>query len=420
MIVNILIFLAGLAVYGGYGIPGLAYLLAATLLTYLAGLVIPKCRWVLWISVAVNVLVLTAVKAQPVLGWEFVAPLGISYFTFQIIAYNVDVYRGKYPPEKNLFRYAFFVTYIPHLFIGPIEPYDKMRQAAFEDRRITWDGISEGGARFLWGLFKKLVIATRAGVIVGAISADPEQFRGAYALAAMLMYSIQLYTDFSGGIDMVLGGSRMLGIVMSENFDAPYFSQSFQEFWRRWHMTLGTWLRNYVYIPLGGNRKGKVRKIINMVITFLVSGLWHGIHYVLWGFINGIFVAFGDRFQTGSKMVNRLGTFFLVTLLWSFFVWPDTMTAAKMVISVFTTFNYGAFFAAVGTLGLTLGDWIVLAAAVLILWLYDWKRESIWAKVHDMEPAGRVAIICTLGLIVLVFGMYGIGFNASEFIYSRF
>ena len=420
MIVNILIFLAGLAVYGGYGIPGLAYLLAATLLTYLAGLVIPKCRWVLWISVAVNVLVLTAVKAQPVLGWEFVAPLGISYFTFQIIAYNVDVYRGKYPPEKNLFRYAFFVTYIPHLFIGPIEPYDKMRQAAFEDRRITWDGISEGGARFLWGLFKKLVIATRAGVIVGAISADPEQFRGAYALAAMLMYSIQLYTDFSGGMDMVLGGSRMLGIVMSENFDAPYFSQSFQEFWRRWHMTLGTWLRNYVYIPLGGNRKGKVRKIINMVITFLVSGLWHGIHYVLWGFINGIFVAFGDRFQTGSKMVNRLGTFFLVTLLWSFFVWPDTMTAAKMVISVFTTFNYGAFFAAEGTLGLTLGDWIVLAAAVLILWLYDWKRESIWEKVHDMEPAGRVAIICTLGLIVLVFGMYGIGFNASEFIYSRF
>ena len=420
MIVNILIFLAGLAVYGGYGIPGLAYLLAATLLTYLAGLVIPKCRWVLWISVAVNVLVLTAVKAQPVLGWEFVAPLGISYFTFQIIAYNVDVYRGKYPPEKNLFRYAFFVTYIPHLFIGPIEPYDKMRQAAFEDRRITWDGISEGGARFLWGLFKKLVIATRAGVIVGAISADPEQFRGAYALAAMLMYSIQLYTDFSGGMDMVLGGSRMLGIVMSENFDAPYFSQSFQEFWRRWHMTLGSWLRNYVYIPLGGNRKGKARKIINMVITFLVSGLWHGIHYVLWGFINGVFVAFGDRFQTGSKMVNRLGTFFLVTLLWSFFVWPDTMTAAKMVISVFTTFNYGAFFAAVGTLGLTLGDWIVLAAAVLILWLYDWKRESIWAKVHDMEPAGRVAIICTLGLIVLVFGMYGIGFNASEFIYSRF
>ena len=164
MIVNVLIFLAGLAVYGGYGLPGLAYLLGATLLTHLAGLLIPKCPWVLWVSVIVNVAVLTVVKAQPVLGWEFVAPLGISYFTLQIIGYNADVYRGRYPPERNLFRYAFFVTYIPHLFIGPIEPYDKMKAAAFENRRITWDGISEGAARFLWGQFKKLVIAARLQV----------------------------------------------------------------------------------------------------------------------------------------------------------------------------------------------------------------------------------------------------------------
>jgi hypothetical protein len=163
-----------------------------------------------------------------------------------------------------------------------------------------------------------------------------------------------------------------------------------------------------------------VRKFINQIITFLVSGLWHGIHYVLWGFINGIFVAFGDRFATKSKTLNRVGTFFLVTLLWSFFVWPDTMTAAKMVISVFTTFNYGAFFAAVGTLGLTVGDWIVMGIAVVILWLYDWKSQSVCNGIHGMCPAGRVAVICTLSLIVLIFGMYGIGFNASEFIYSRF
>ena len=420
MIVNILIFVAGLAVYGGYGIAGLAYLLGATALTYVAGLLIPKWRFLMWPVVAVNVAALVIVKAQPVLGWQFVAPLGISYFTFQIIAYVVDVNRGKYEPERNPFRYAFFVTYIPHLFIGPIEPFENMRQAAFENRRITWDGISEGAVRFLWGLFKKLVIAARAGVIVGAISADPEKFRGAYALCAMVMYSIQLYTDFSGGIDMVLGGSRMLGIVMSENFDAPYFSQSFQEFWRRWHMTLGTWLRNYVYIPLGGNRKGKARKLINQIITFLVSGLWHGIHYVLWGLINGIFVAFGDKLVTRWKLLNQAGTFFLVTLLWSFFVWPDTMTAVKMVGSVFTVFNYGDFFGVIGTLGLTGGDWIVLAAALVLLWLYDWKRQAIWDGVHGFAPGGRTAVICLLGLLVLVFGMYGIGFNASEFIYSRF
>ena len=420
MIVNILIFAAGLAIYGGYGIPGLCYLLGATAVSYLAGLLTPKCRWVMIPCVAVNVAALVLVKAQPVLGWELVAPLGISYFTLQIIAYNVDVFRGKYPPERNPFRYALCITYLPHLFIGPIEPYDKMQQAVFQGRRITWDGLSVGGARLVWGLFKKFVIAARAGVIVGAISGDPEQYRGAFALAAMLMYSVQLYADFSGGIDMVLGGSRMLGITMSENFDAPYFSQSFQEFWRRWHMTLGTWLRTYVYIPLGGNRKGKVRKLFNSIATFVVSGLWHGIHYVLWGLINGIFVACGDRFATRSKLLNRLGTFFLITLLWSFFVWPDTMTAVKMVGSVFTVFNYGAFFAAVGTLGLTLGDWIVLAAAVALLWLYDWKRSAIWDGIHALAPAGRTAVICTLGLLVLIFGMYGIGFNASEFIYSRF
>lgn len=420
MFVNVLIFIGGLAVYAGYGMAGLAYLLFATALTYAAGLLIPKCRWALIPSVTLNVLALVVVKAQPVLGWEFVAPLGISYFTLQIIAYNVDVFRGKYPPEKNPFRYFLCITYLPHLFIGPIEPYDKMRLAVFQDRRITWDGLSEGAARLVWGLFKKFVIAARAGVIVGAISADPEQYKGAFAFAAMLMYSIQLYTDFSGGIDMVLGGSRMLGIVMSENFDAPYFSQSFQEFWRRWHMTLGGWLRNYVYIPLGGNRKGQVRKLLNSIITFLVSGLWHGIHYVLWGFINGIFVACGDRFVTKYKLLNRLGTFLLITLLWSFFVWPDTMTAVRMVASVFTTFNYGTFFAAVGKLGLTVGDWIVLAVATAMLWLYDWKRCAIWDRVHGFAPAVRTAVICALGLLVLVFGMYGIGFNATEFIYSRF
>jgi len=346
--------------------------------------------------------------------------MGISYFTLQLIAYNVDVYRGKYPADRNLLRYALHITYIPHIFLGPIEPYDKMRANLLSDRKITWDDISTGGIRILWGLFKKYVIAARVGVIVGAISGDPEQFMGAYALCAMVLYSIQLYTDFSGGIDMVLGVSRMLGITMSENFDAPYFSQSFQEFWRRWHITLGGWLREYVYIPLGGNRKGKVRKFFNMVITFLVSGLWHGIHYLIWGLLNGIFVAVGTKLQTRWKLLNRAVTFLLVSILWSFFVWPDTMTALRMVGSVFTTFNYGAFFTTVGTLGLTLGDWIVLGVAVVLLWLYDWKARQVKAAISALCPAGRTAVACVLALLVLVFGMYGIGFNASEFIYSRF
>lgn len=417
--VNCLILLAGLAVYAGYGIPGLALLLAVTAASYLAGLLIPRHKWIMWVSVALSAAFLVSVKLQPVTGWELLAPMGASYFMLRVISYNADIYRGKYAPEQSFLRYSLYITYLPNIFLGPIEGYDRF-SSGWAERRITWEGISRGAARILWGGFKKLAIATRAGVIVGAISADPEAYRGAYALLAMLLYSIQLYTDFSGGIDMVLGVSRMLGFCQSENFNAPYFSQSFQEFWRRWHMTLGGWLREYVYIPLGGNRKGKFRKFLNSIITFLVSGLWHGVHYLLWGLINGIFVSFGEKLKTKWKLLNQTVTFLLVTLLWSFFVWPDTMTAVTMVASVFTTFNYSALAADLLALGLNLGEWIVLLASTLVLWLYDWKQEAIRERYHSLGPAGRVAVCCALGLVILIFGMYGIGFNAEEFIYSNF
>ena len=416
---NVFIFLAGLAIYAGYGLPGLGYMAAAVVLAYAMGLLTPRFRFAMWISVVANAGMLVLLKLQPVTGMELISAMGVSYFSLQLIAYNVDVGKGKYPPEKNFYRFALFVTYLPHLFIGPIEPYGRF-QAAMGERKITWEGLLHGGARALWGLLKKLVIAARLGVIIGAVSAEPQTYGGAYALLAMVLYSLQLYSDFSGGMDTVLGVSEMLGVKLSENFDAPYFAQSFQEFWRRWHMTLGGWLREYVYIPLGGNRKGKLRKILNTLVTFLVSGLWHGIHYLLWGLFNGIFVCFGTKLQTKWKTLNRAVTFLMVSLLWSFFIWPDALTAVKMLLSVFTTFNYGALITTVGTLGLTAVDWAVLAVALLLLWGYDWFRSSLERRFAGLSPAGKTAVICTLGLLVLVFGMYGIGFNAEAFIYSKF
>ena len=419
MMINFLIFIVGLAVYAGYGISVL-YLLAVTLFSYLMGRLIPKHRFIMWISVPLLILPLLFLRAQQWLPWRSViAPIGISYFTLQIIAYHVDLYRGKYEPEKNLLRFGLFVTYLPHIFIGPIESYPKMR-AALEERHISTDGFLKGAVRAMWGLFKKLVIAARLGVIVSAISADPEQFNGAYALAAMLLYAIQLYADFSGGIDIVLGVSQMLGIRMSENFDAPYFSESIQEFWRRWHITLGSWLREYVYFPLGGSRKGKLRKFINTIVTFLVSGLWHGSSFILWGLMHGIFVSLGDKLKTKSKTLNRIITFLLVSFLWSFFIWPEPATVLRMIGSVFTVFNYNVFFAGISGMGLTLGDWIVLGGACLLLWLYDWKSRSLKTRFCAFSPAVKLSTICLLALTVLTFGMYGIGFTASEFIYSRF
>lgn len=414
------ILIAGLFLYAGYGIAGLLFLTGAILVSFFLGIVIQNRPWVMWIGVSTFALYLLLFKLQPVTGMELLAPMGLSYFLLQIISYLVDIYRGKYPPERSLIRYALFISYLPHLFIGPIERYDTMMNALHQRRVVTWDGISAGLMRILLGAMKKLVIAARAGVIVSTIGAETGRYNGAYALVAMLLYSVQLYADFSGGIDMVLGLSRILGIRLTENFDAPYFSQSFKEFWRRWHITLGSWLREYIYIPLGGNRKGKVRKTLNLIVTFLVSGIWHGVQYLVWGLLNGLFVACGTRFQTRWKTLNRILTFLLVSLLWSFFIWPDALTAAAMMGSVFTTFNYGAFIRNVGAMGLTGGDWLVLFLATLSLWLYDWKTKSANAFLIKCAPAARAAIICLLILTVAVFGMYGIGFNAESFIYSRF
>ena len=419
MILNVLLFIAGLLIYAGYGLWGFAYLAGAVALSFTLGLLIPKRKWLLWVGISVNALWLLLVKLQPVTGFSLLAPMGISYFTLRIMGYMADVYKGM-APERNLFRYSLNITYLPHLFLGPIEPYGTMADALFQNRKVTWRGIGDGLARIAWGGFKKLVIAARLGVVIGTISADPATYQGAYALAAMLLYSIQLYADFSGGIDMVLGLSRMLGIRLSENFRSPYLSESIQEFWRRWHISLGAWFRNYVYIPLGGSKKGTLRKMLNTMIVFLVSGIWHGIEYLFWGIGHGIGVLFGKKLQTKCKLLNRLGTTLFVSLLWSFFIWPTAATAGKMLLSLFTTFNYGAFFQSIGSLGLTLGDWIVLGASVVVLMVYDGWAEKFQARWVVLRPWAKTAIIGTLGLLVVLFGMYGIGFNAESFIYSRF
>ena len=415
MIMNLLIFVAGLAIQALTGWVGLAYLAAATVISYILGLLIPKKKWLMWPGVAVNALILLYIKLLPVTNWGFIEVLGISYFSLQIIAYLVDVYKGKYPPQRNFLRYALYIMYLPHLFTGPIERYDRF-MTALDNRRITGNGIAGGAARMAWGGMKLLLIDARVSVAIAAVVKGG--YGGVYALIAMLLYSLRLYANFSGAMDLVLGGSEMLGLKLTENFDTPYLSQSFQEFWRRWHITLGDWLKNYIYIPLGGNRKGKLRKNINLVLTFLVSGIWHGIHYLLWGVINGIFVAFGTKLQTRWKHLNRVCTFLLVSVLWSFFVWPDTWTALQNIFSVFTNFNYGAFDPAVLTLSLT--DWIVVGTASAALWIYDVYKTRLNPLFGRFAPWGKVAVICGLGLIVLLLGRYGLGFSGAGFVYGGY
>ena len=412
------ILLAGLVLYAGYGISGFAYLILSVLISYVLGLLTPKLKIAAWLGIALQALILVAVKLKPVTGMEFAAPLGVSYFGLRVIAYLADLLRGKYPPVKNLKNYALYISFFPAMFLGPIETYDRFRRS-MAARRWSWDLCSRGLIRILWGGMKKLVIAARAGVLIGTISASPDRYRGAYALFAMVLYSLQLYSDFSGGIDMVLGACNLLGLRFSENFDLPFRAQTVAEFWRRWHMTLGSWLRDYIYIPLGGNRKGKIRKYINLIITFFISGLWHGVHYLLWGVFNGVFVAMGDLCKTRSRFLNRLGTGLVISLLWAFFVWPDTGTAMRMLLSAFTVFNYGDFWNNILQLGLNGGEWIVLILGTLLM-IRQENKHRYTGRFSQPAVVRRTVIICSLALGILIFGMYGIGFDAAAFIYSQF
>lgn len=220
---------------------------------------------------------------------------------------------------------------------------------------------------------------------------------------------------------LLCGVSKIVDIQLPENFDSPYYAETVQEFWRRWHITLSNWLRDYIYIPLGGSRCSKIRKAFNVIITFLVSGLWHGANYILWGLLHGIFVLMGNTYKTKFKWINRLITFVIVSFLWSLFIWNTSWKlAVQMMISVFTQFDWNLFVDSILKLGLSLGDYIVLVISTIILFVFDGNKNKIINKVKQISPETRTSIICGLGLIVLVFGIYGIGFNVNEFIYSRF
>ncbi len=416
---NVFILLLSLLIYSSYGLWGLGYLTAAIVLSWGAGILMTKHRWILWPALAALGGILVFYKLQPLTGLVLPGIVGLSYFSLQIVSYLLDIYREKYPPEQKLLHYACCVAYLPSLWMGPIERYDRISDQ-WDSRHMTASGFFDGGRRALWGAFKILVIGARLAVIISAIAKDPGRYYGSFALTAMVLYSVQLYADFSGAMDVVLGISQMLGLKLTENFDAPFLAQSVREFWQRWHISLGSWLRDYIYIPLGGNKKGSMRKVVNLMATFLVSGLWHGVHYLVWGALNGLLVACAEKWRTPIRWINRLGTFLVISLLWCFFIWQDTFTAIKMLASVFTTLNYGVLLGAISSMGLTLGDGIVLVCGIFLLVGYECFRGRLEPVVCNWTPAGKTAAMGALALVILIFGMYGLGFDADAFLYSRF
>ncbi len=412
---NVLLFLGSVLAIFLTDIPSFLYLLFSFFYSYMIGNILKKRKKksLLFLGISIPLLVLIFVKISLSYPdfFSFISFFGISYFTLEILSYLIDIYRGKIK-ESDLWTYALYLFYYPCLILGPINRYEDFKKEMLKKKRIKGNHVSQGLFRIFIGACKKLIIAGRVSILISSITTN--DLNGLYVLLACFLYSILLYADFSGGIDMVIGFSKIFDIDLPENFDTPYFSKSVKEFWRRWHMTLSNWLKDYVYISLGGNRVSKWRVKFNVLLTFLASGFWHGAHYLVWGLVHGLLVIFSKPLK--HKWLSIFITFCLVSLTWIFYVYPNTMVAFKKFGSIFTN----GFTIDFMNLGLDMGNYLVLLLSVLLLWIYDVKQKRIYTLFEKCSLESKIFILGMLGICVLLLGIYGIGFEVNDFIYSKF
>lgn len=351
--------------------------------------------------------------------FKLVMPLGISYYTFKIISYLVDIYKEKIDAEKHFGYYALYVSFFPQILCGPIERADhfipQLKYGCKYEEKLAVEGLE----RIIIGLFKKLVIADRLALYVGTVFDAPTAYPGLASIMAVGFYSIQIYCDFSGYSDLAIGMAQMLGIRTRENFRYPYFSRSIKEFWTRWHISLSSWLRDYIYIPLGGNRKGKLRKQLNTLAVFLVSGIWHGssMSFVFWGALHG----FWNMISTPKKedapvwrqILEVLVTFLGVTFTWIFFRAKDLATAVTMIRQMIFGFGLSVDQITASLLPFT-GDntcaahFLIICLLILFQAVFEWRRTR--------GKGTSYGWLAAMLAITLLLGKFG----SSSFLYGQF
>ena len=269
---------------------------------------------------------------NPIPVLNIILPIGLSFHTFQAMSYTIEVYRGNQKAEKHFGIYALYVMYFPQLVAGPIERPQNVLWQFHKKHNLDYERIRTGLMQMLWGLFKKVVIADRLALFVNAVYADPTSYQGFPLIWATIFFGFQIYCDFSGYSDIALGASKVLGIELMQNFRMPFLAKSIKGFWSRWHISLSSWFRDYLYIPLGGNRVSKLRWYFNVFFVFLISGLWHGANwtFIIWGALHGVYLIFGLLLEPAEKkyfnsqnllvtFIKRLVVFLLVTIGWTFF-----------------------------------------------------------------------------------------------------
>ncbi|MCI8715181.1 MAG: MBOAT family protein [Oscillospiraceae bacterium] len=447
-------------------------MLLSTAITYFSGLLIsranripdPQARerrrrlWV-WLSFGSNLAILCVFKyltfflenltrALGLAGVAFQAPaidlllpVGISFYTFQALGYTMDVYRGDIDAEPNFFRYALFVSFFPQLVAGPIERSGSLLRQLREHQRFDGLQARAGLVRMGWGLFQKMVIADRLAILVGAVYNNPAGQPGSAVALATVIFCFQIYCDFGGYSNIAIGAAQVMGVRLMDNFRQPFLARSIQDFWRRWHISLSTWFRDYLYFPLGGSRKGTGRAIANNMAVFLVSGLWHGAgwHFILWGGLHGLYQGVGRLTLPARRRIRgalgiseenpvcRLAawafTFSLVAFAFLLFRANSMSDAALLIRALFLDFRPEALLGGgLYELGLDRQDFAAAAVSVLVLILSDLLQERRpMGPVLERQPLVlRWTVYLLLIFAVLIFGIYGPGYDAAAFIYFAF
>jgi D-alanyl-lipoteichoic acid acyltransferase DltB (MBOAT superfamily) len=414
------------------------YVVATSASTYLFSRLIAfkRSRLLVAVWLIIHIGLLAAVKI-PAFG--LLMPLGISFYTFQSAGYILDVYRKKAEAERNPAKLALFVSFFPQLIQGPISRFGDLVQTLYAPNTLSADNISYGLRRILWGFFKRLVIADRMIAAVRLMSGDTETFYGGYAALNILLYAVVLYADFTGGIDITIGAARLFGVKVTENFNKPFYAHNIAEFWRRWHITMGTWFRDYLFYPMSvskpmrrfskfsrktlGNGFGKRLPVyITTLVTWFATGLWHGTapNFIAWGLANGIVIVLSQecsplfaRFRPAPRWIAVVRTFLLLCAIRSFDIYGGVGITFRMVFGVFGPWNTEPV-----NIGVDSADCVIAALGVLLLIVAG--RERPRRRFESLSPAVKLLLCLLLLCGILIFGVYGYGYDAAQFIYSQF
>lgn len=393
----------------------------------------------------------------PALADRIVLTMGISFYTFSTVSYLLDVHRGTIPAEKNPLRLLLFSSFFPLLVQGPISRFGPLTETLFSEHRFALRPFLRGLLRVVWGYWKKILIADRLLVAVKALVAAPDTYTGGFVFLGMLLYAACLYADFTGGIDITIGIGEMLGVRIAENFRRPFFSKSISEYWRRWHITLGAWFREYVYYPLSVSAPmrslsritrrfgmGVSRRVPVYLATLLVwalTGMWHGnsLNFLVWGLLNGIIILLSEecsplysrfhkhfpalRTSVPYRMFAVVRTVLLLSVLRMFDCYATVGETLRAFGSMFTVFySPSDLVKGMLSLGLKPSDYLIAFLGVVVLAVVSLlqRRGSVRDRILARPPFVVCAVFCALLLSLLVFGWYGFGFDAGQFLYNRF